>query len=127
MFGGVFFEKTDGGVFWLECPTGEIAWVADSAETFQSYLSGPRDDAWYEHIDVWFLTEFVQKLHDAGKRPGPGQCYGFTILPVFREGRYEVGNILVLSARKWLTFAASLHEQIRDVPDGTKVQFKVVD
>ena len=127
LFGAVFLETAKRDVFWLDCPTGEVTRVAESAEAFRTYLNGPRDDAWREQIDEWFLTDFVQRLRDAGKRPGPGECYGFTIPPIFREGKYEVGNIFFPSAREWLTLTALLHKQLRDVPDGVRVQIKVVD
>jgi hypothetical protein len=127
MFGGLFLEKESGGVFWLECGTGLVERVADSAGAFQAYLGGPRDEAWNSRIDEWFLWNFVDQLHEAGKRPGPGQCYGLTILPVFAEGRYTVDNVFVLSAREWLTVTGSMHRQIQDLPDGAQVAIKVVD
>jgi hypothetical protein len=48
-------------------------------------------------------------------------------LPVFEGGRYEVDNIFVVSAVEWLTFTASIHRQLRDLPDGGQVVIKVVD
>ncbi len=126
MFGGIFLEKQSGGVFWLECGTALVEQVADSAEAFNIFLRAERDRAWLERVDEWFLPGFVQELRDLGKRPGLGQCYGLTILPVFVGGRYESGNVYVLPAREWLSLTGSLHEQIRDVPDGGKVQIKVL-
>ena len=127
MFGGVFFEKSQGGVFWLECPTAQVEQVASSAAEFHAFLGGERDEAWEEQTDEWFLPGLVQQLHDAKKRPGPGQCYGLTILPIFDGGRYSVGNVFVLPVREWLTVTASLHQQVRELPDGSRVEIKVVD
>jgi hypothetical protein len=122
MFGGIFLEKEEGGVFWLECGTGEVVQVADSAAAFDAYLAGPRDDAWLAQIDDWFLLPLVEQIHAAGKRPAPGQCYGATILPIFKGGAYNVGNMFVLPAREWLTMTGDMHRQLIDVPDGAQVR-----
>jgi hypothetical protein len=127
MFGGIFFERNSGGVFWLECPTGDIRRVANSAGEFNAYLGGARDNDWAKQVEDWFLIDFVGRLHCAGKIPGPGQCYGLTILPVFEGGTYSVENVFVISAREWLTFTASMHEQLREIPDGSQVTIKFVD
>jgi hypothetical protein len=50
-----------------------------------------------------------------------------TILPVFEGGTYPVENVFVVSAREWLIFTASMHEQLRKIPDGSQVRTKFVD
>jgi hypothetical protein len=125
MFGGVFLEKESGGVFWLECGTALVERVADSAEELRRYLGSERNDKWTQQIEEWFLTGLVQQLRDLGKIPGPGQCYGLTILPIFKGGRYDVENAFVLAAREWLTGTGSLHHQLLDVPDGAQVKILV--
>jgi hypothetical protein len=127
MFGGIFFERHSGGVFWLECPTADIVRVANSAAEFHAYLGGPRDNDWAKQVEEWFLIDLVGRLHGAGKVPGPGQCYGLTILPVFEGGKYSAENVFVLPAREWLTLTASMHEQLREVPDGSQIRIKIVD
>ncbi len=127
MFGGVFLEKESGGVFWLECGAGLIERVADSAAEFHAYLGSERDDEWTGQIEEWFLAGLVQQLHDVGKIPGPGQCYGFKILPVFEGGDYDTANAFVISAREWLTVTASLHQQIFDLADGAQAKIVVID
>ena len=126
MFGGIFFERCSGGVFWLECPTGDIERVANSAAEFHAYLGGPRDNDWAEQVEEWFLRGLVDRLHRAGKIPGPGQCYGFTILPVFDQGTYSVENVFVVPVREWLIYTASMHKQLRDIPEDSPVRIKLV-
>lgn len=127
VFGGLFLEKQRGGVFWLECGTGMIEKVADSAQDFEAFMGAERDQRWHETIDEWFLPPLVEQLQEAGKRLLPGQCYGATILPIFEGGAYTVGNMFVVPTREWLTLTASLHFQMKDVPDGGKVEIKVTD
>jgi hypothetical protein len=125
MFGGLFLEKRSGGVFWLECATGFIERVADDAEAFDRLLGGERDTSWSERVDEWFLPAFVEELHEAGKKPGPDQCYGLTILPIFEGGRYVVENVFVTPRREWIGYTGSLHRQIQDLSDNTKVRIVV--
>jgi hypothetical protein len=125
MFGGLFLEKQSGGVFWLECGTGLIERVAEDAASFDRFLCGERTEAWGECVDAWFLPRFVEELHAAAKKPGPDQCYGMTILPIFEGGRYEVENAYVVQRREWVGYTGSMHHQIRDLPDGAKVQIVV--
>ena len=127
MFGGLFLEKQTGGAFWLECGTGMIERVADSASDLNAFLGGPRDEVWDDRVDEWFLPGFVQTLHDAGKVPGTGECYGLTILPIFKGGTYTVDNAFVVPVREWLSLTGSMHEQMRDVPDGAQVRIQITD
>ncbi|MGC1304507.1 MAG: hypothetical protein WA840_19230 [Caulobacteraceae bacterium] len=127
-FGGIFLEKATGGVFWLECGTGLVEQVADSAEEFHAYLGSQRvGRPWRPTIEEWFLPELVRRLHEAGKKPGPGECFALIFPLTFQEGRYEVGNICVAPVREWLVGMADIHHQMLDVPHGAAVQIKVVD
>jgi len=126
MFGGLFLE-TDEGVLWLECPTAEIVRVSDTSTSFNQFMRGTRDDAWWNTIREWFLPEFVYELHAAGKVPGAGQCFGLTILPIFEGGKYDVGNVWVAPIREWLLYTGSMHLQLKDIPDGGKVEIVVTD
>ena len=121
MIGGIFLEE-ESGIYWLESGTGLVERIATDMAEFESIV---RTDP--GKVDEWFLPPLVEGLLDAGKRPGPGQCYAFLTLPVFAEGRYEVDNLVVATARAQLVGMATIHEQIRDIPDGGKVRIKIVD
>ena len=121
MIGGIFLEE-ESGVYWLESGTGLVERVASDAGEFESVVH--EDD---DKFEEWFLPGLVEALHEAGKHPGPGECYAFLILPVFEEGKYEVENLEVRPAVVQLVGTATIHEQIGDVPDGCKVEIKVVD
>jgi len=122
MFGGLFLEKQSGGVFWLECATAEVEQVGEDAASFHAFLSDPLAAGWQERVDTWFLPQFVELLHAAGKRPGPEECFGFTILPVFAEGGYRVDNTFIAPRHEWLSYTGVVHRQIVHVPPGDKVR-----
>jgi hypothetical protein len=119
---GIFLEKSDGEVHWLDTGTGLIGKVADTREGFEDLLSASPD-----LVEEWFLPGLVDQLHAAGKIAGPGQCYGFTVLPIFAEGKYKVDNMFVLPMREQFVGIAEVHRQLSELPDGASVQMKIVD
>lgn len=120
MVGGIFFETEDGKVHWLDIGVGTVEEVAPSVEAFEAILRSGEPV-----VDEWFLPPLVQALHKAGKRPRPGQAYSFLILPVFAEGKYSEGNMVLVPAREQVGAAADVHRQISELPDGAKVRIKI--
>jgi hypothetical protein len=122
MVGGIFLETGAGNVRRLDVGAGVVEDVADSVEAFEAIMRS--DDP---VVEEWFLPALVEALHEAGKRPGPGQAYWFIIPPIFVEGKYSADNMAIVPVREQLLFSADVHKQIADLPDGAKVQIKVVD
>lgn len=122
MVGGVFFEKSNGSVHWLDTGTGLVEPVASNRSEFEEVMKASPALA-----DEWFLPSLVERLHAAGKKPGAGECYGFTVLPVFAEGKYEVDNMFVVPVMEQFVGMADVHRQISELPEGASVQVKIVD
>ena len=118
--GDMFFQVPSGDVHWLNTGTGEVTQVAANLSEFERHLE--TDLA----VD-WLLPDLIEQLVAAGKVLQPGQCYGFTILPIFREGTYTIDNLRPMSAKEHFVITGGLHKAIQDVPDGAKVQFKQVE
>ena len=119
--GDVFFRpESSEAVFWLNAGTGEIRRVAESVGHFRELL----DTAL---ANEWFMPGLVEQLHAAGKIPGAGQCYTYVTLPVFAEGKYEVGNLNPVPASDHFAWTGAILKEIRGVPDGDKVQIRLVD
>ena len=78
-------------------------------------------------VDEWFLPPLVGRLHAAGKKPKAGECFGFTNLPVFAEGKFDVENMFVLPVSEQFIGVADLHRQLNELPDNSRVRLKVVD
>lgn len=122
MVAGMFLETPNNGVLWLDTGTGLVEQVAQSRAHFEEIVRSSPD-----LVDEWFLPPLVERLHAAGKKPSEGECYGFTIPPVFAEGKYDADNILVLPVREQLVGMADIHRQLNDVQDGVSIQLKVTD
>jgi len=119
--GGVFLEVSSGEVLWLDTATGT---VEQATATVDEFHESCRTNA--EAVDNWFLPSLVDRLHEAGKVAGPTDCYGFVVLPVFAEGKYVPDNMFAAPVREVLIGNADIHKQIAELPDGSKVQVKII-
>ena len=115
-------EKPDGAVHWLDTGTGLVDKVASSRAHFEETMRTSPD-----LVDEGFLPPVIERLHAAGKKAGAGECYGFAILPVFAEGKYEVDNMFVIPIAEQFVGMADVHRQLSELPDGASVEVKVVD
>jgi hypothetical protein len=92
-------------------------------------IAGSEEEFWRqvdEDADGWQLRALADECSRASKRLGDGQCYAFTDLPVL-GGAYAAENIWVAPWNDWFSFTADAFQLIKDLPDGAKVTFKIVD
>jgi hypothetical protein len=119
--GDVFLINPAGEIARLDTGTAQLKTVATSRATFYAAIADP------DTLADWFLEPVVNELRHQGKVLEAGQCYGFTILPIFEEGSYGAANRCALSAAEHIRFTGDLHHQLRDVSDGTTVRIRASD
>ena len=117
-FGDIFFADEKGVIHWLNTGTAEISCVAESVNEFWSKAQSP------EGID-WFMPDLVKALLGAGKKRSLGQCYTYTILPIFSDGKYEVWNFSPVDAIEHFGMTGNLLHEIEGLPDGTYIKVVV--
>jgi hypothetical protein len=117
-FGDLFIVLDDGSVHMLDLGAGSLKRLAESRDDFASRID---EDG---NANIWLMIPLVDQLVAAGKTLNQGECYTFRIPPVL-GGDYTVENSAVISISEHYSFCASIHEQIKDVPDGTKVTITV--
>jgi hypothetical protein len=76
------------------------------------------------NAEDWLMKPLVDQLVAAGVLLQTGQCYSFLTPPVL-GGDYTVQNTVVLPISEHYGVYGSYHEQLRGVPDGTKIVIKV--
>ena len=89
----------------------------------------PKKEFWRridEDVDGWQLRALADECRRREKSLGDGQCYAFTTMPAF-GGSYTPDNVWIAPWDNWFSFTAYVFEQIKDLPDGAKVSFKIVD
>ena len=110
----------DGSVHRLDLEGGELERLADSRDAFQDALEDP------DNIADWLMVPLVDECRAAGLDLGPGQCYGFAH-PTVIGGEYELENVRVKTLAEYAHFLAGMHDQIRDLPDGAKIELEFTD
>jgi hypothetical protein len=117
--GDMFLLGDDNAVYWLQTDSGEMSKITENFEEYKEFLNDS------EKTDEWFLSPLVEKLLDAGKTLKPNQVYSYKISPVL-GGEYTVENIEPVSMSVHFSFSGQICEQIKDLPDGTRVNFSFI-
>ncbi|MFO1002841.1 MAG: DUF1851 domain-containing protein [Planctomycetaceae bacterium] len=136
-FGDLFFLDEEGAVLWLNVTDGELSEVADNADEFFALLESSSDGSgdddaddavdfedegeFEDNADDWFLIGFVDEAVEDGLKPGPGECYGFKVLPVL-GGDYSSENLYLSRVEEYWSFCGRVHAQIHGLPDGSEVE-----
>lgn len=118
VLGDIFLLGNDDAVYWLQTDSGDFTKVADSLKQYEQFLSDE------EKVDNWFLPLLVKDLLAAGKKLKENEVYSYKKLPVI-GGEYSVDNIEPTDMSVHFAFSGQICEQIKDLPDGTKVNIKV--
>ena len=117
-FGDLFVVLNDGTVHMLDVGGGTLNRVAESRDDFANKLDG--DD----NANQWLMIPLIDRLVADGLAVREGQCYSYKQPPVL-GGDYTVENTCVLPISDHYGFYASIHSQIKDMPDGTQVAINV--
>jgi hypothetical protein len=117
-YGDLFLVFNDGTVHMLDIGRGTVEQLAENRNDFA--LKIDEDD----NVSDWLMVPLVDRLIEAGKGVHIGQCYSFIIPPIL-GGEYTVENTAILSITEHYSVYASIHQQIKDLPDGTQIVLKV--
>jgi hypothetical protein len=117
-FGDVFYQSSDGGIYWLNTGTAETELAAADHAAFDAKLRS-------EEGASWLLPDLVVALEAEGKGRAPDQCYTYAILPIFAEGKFETWNVKPVPAHEHFCLTAHIHKQIAELPDGAQVKISV--
>ena len=119
-FGNLMIKGADGR-FWRLCPEDTYCEVvADNRDELDS-LS--RDQ---EFLSDWNMAVLVEAAKEALGELTPGQKYCL-VVPGVLGGAYDVSNIKMAPLVELVRFSGDIARQIKDLPDGAKVELKVVD
>lgn len=75
-FGCFFLERTDGRVEMLDVFYGQLEPIAATAAEFEAMLADP---SWRQ---VYLLSDYVARLHQAGKIAAEHDCYAIAPPPL---------------------------------------------
>ncbi|ABC30148.1 hypothetical protein HCH_03398 [Hahella chejuensis KCTC 2396] len=116
--GDAFLQNESGEIYWLIAGSAEFEKVAESYEEFKIKL---QDN---ELLNEWFLVPLVLQLKEQGSVLERGKLYGFKRLPVL-GGKYEPENFELTDIEIHFALSGQMNFLIKDLPDGTQVNFRV--
>jgi hypothetical protein len=118
-FGNVIVRAVDG-VFWRICPE-ELSCVviAHSDLAYDQLLS---DEAF---IKDWEMPSLMALARERLGPLAPGRCYCLKTPGVF-GGKYDAANLGTISRLEVVSFSGDMAQQIKDIPEGGRVQIKIV-
>lgn len=114
-FGDMFFQARNGSVLMLDTLEGMLKPVAGSVAELRDRLLSSN-----EAQDELLSSVWTQAARRSGLTLGPGECFDWTIAPML-GGAFAVENITVQSFAVAVDIAGQLHEQVRNLPPGTKI------
>jgi len=117
LFGNVLVT-CEGGSIWRICLEDlQVERIGDTFETLHYKYRGdePKED--------WLVTPWVEQARETLGPLEMGQCYGFDIWPAL-GGSIDVENMSIKPTREYLALSGDVADQIKDLPDGAKVEFK---
>jgi hypothetical protein len=117
--GDLLIVDTKGVVTRVDTGGGDLEPCASSIGEF---YRGLEDHGLSEGI---LLLSVVREFEARYGPLGPAECLGFITLPVF-GGAYSIENRRRVPIAEHASFTGDVHRQIRDLPDGAQVSFKVI-
>ncbi|MDP6721377.1 MAG: DUF1851 domain-containing protein [Pirellulaceae bacterium] len=98
-FGDWFLRRPDGATELLDVLEGTHSTIASTTTEFDAMVN---DVQWQEeHLLSWL----VHQLHEDGKIPADGQCYGFAPHPRL-GGPIDRANVMILEIIVWQTICS---------------------
>jgi hypothetical protein len=117
--GDLFIAYPDGSVALLDPGAGDLQRIADSLADLRNQLEDER------RSKVLLQTRVVEAFEAKHGLLPSGRCLSYTTLPIF-GGEYTIDNRFALTIKEHAGLTGDIHRQIRDFPEGTKVQVKTV-
>jgi len=118
-FGDLFLRDDAGRVHRLEVGAGTLKEVAESELQFKA-LAGTKDKR-----EEWFAEADTRQARDQGLEPNSSQCIGFRIPVVFAESALN-NQPYVADLYETVSFLGEIHRQISSLPDGAKIELRIV-
>jgi hypothetical protein len=115
-FGNLLVEGEDGRV-WRICPEELSCEIVAASSRDLEHITSSED---------WKMTRLVDVATAALGSPSAGRCFCLKI-PGVLGGQYAAANIGTISIAELIDFAGDVASQIKDLPDGAKIKFKIVD
>ena len=79
-----------------------------------------------DFLTDWHMDALVEKAEAEYGIQSKDRCFCLKI-PAVLGGPYDIDNIGTVSRLELILFSGDIAEQIKDVPDGSQIEFKFID
>jgi hypothetical protein len=118
--GDMFLMADDKSIYWLDVGLGKLNSIANDIQEFNTKLKD------IEQVNDWFMIDLTTELR-SDKKLKDGQVYSYKKLTIM-GGEYGTDNFEPTDLEVHFSFAGQLHRQIKDLPDGTRIdKINIVD
>ncbi len=117
IFGGQFCIK-DGNVYSFDPETGDLTFISRSLEGWAGEILSDYEVMTGSPIAHQWQEKCGLLPHDQRLMPK---------VPFVCGGEFDLGNLVAVNVVSGMKSRANLAVQIRDMPDGTKIQFNIVE
>ena len=116
--GDAVLKDTYNKLYFLDTGGGELKLIS---ENYLDFIEQKLDD---EVVQEMLLPPLVDLLEENGKQLTQGKVYSYTLLPIL-GGLYDQNNLYPLDIYEHYSLTGDLHYQLKDTPDGTRVDVVV--
>ena len=119
-FGNLIIKDVHGN-YWRMCPEDTYCKVVANSKDELDRLSQDQD-----FLADWYMTALVEQAKESVGPLEDGRKY-YLVIPGVMGGAYDISNIKTVPLVELIRLSGDIGLQIRDLPDGAKVELKVVD
>jgi hypothetical protein len=112
--GDMFLTDSNDKVYWLDVGGGKLTQIANGIQEFKEKLKD------INQVNEWFMIDLTTELKLSGKELKEGQVYSYKKLPIL-GGEYSLDNFEPMDIEVHFCFAGQIHKQLKDLPDGTRI------
>ena len=117
--GDAFFTDPNKNLYFLDVGEGAFQLISND---YNDLFNGKLDS---EVVEEFLLPTVVDNLEENGIILKDGQVYSYVMLPIL-GGKYDEKNMYAVDIYEHYDLASEIHLQIKDLPDGSTVSFKVI-
>ena len=115
--GDMFLSNRDG-IYWLNVGEGNYEKVANDIEDLKTKMNDN------DLANEWFMFDLVNSIKESGLHLTNGKLFSYKKLPII-GGEYEPDNFELTDIEVHFSIAGQIHQQIKDLPDGAKINIKL--
>lgn len=101
-------------IHFLNTFEGTLRPVAESRDAWKREMQNP------QRVGEWFLPGFIEALRESGQMLKQGEVYSPTV-PLVLGGTLSLENFTASHWRMHLHVLGQIHEQVRHLPPGTRI------